>query len=103
MPPVVWTTNALAGLRRLYAFLAEKDRAAVRRAMGFMYDKARLLGDYPNAGRPAEELEPEHRELLVTFGASGYVLFYCYDHDAGVTVLSVRHQLEAGFSGYAVC
>ena len=49
MPPVVWTTNALAGLRRLYAFLAEKDRAAVRRAMGFMYDKARLLGDYPNA------------------------------------------------------
>ena len=47
------------------------------------------------AGRPMT-LDPEHRELLIPFGASGYVLVYGV-YDDTILVLSVRHQKEAGY------
>ena len=94
---VVWTPHARACLLKLYAFLTEKDAGAARRAMGLIHDKAKVLAEFPNAGRPAEDLEPEHRELLVPFGAAGYVVLYSYDPDRGIAVLAVRHQLEAGY------
>ena len=94
---VVWTPHARACLLKLYAFLAEKDADAARRAMGLIQGKARLLAGFPNAGRPAADLEPEHRELPVPFGASGYVLLYSYNPDSGVAVLAVRHQFEVDF------
>lgn len=53
---------------------------------------------FPNAGPPAADMEPEHRELLIPFGVAGYVLLYRFDADsAAVTVLAVRHQKEAGY------
>jgi len=47
-------------------------------------------------GRPADDLDPEHRELLIPFGASGYVIVYEVYADS-VLVLAVRHQKEAGY------
>ena len=49
-----------------------------------------------NAGRPADDLEPEHRELLIPFGASGYMLFYEVLGET-VLILAVKHQKEAGY------
>jgi plasmid stabilization system protein ParE len=54
------------------------------------------LERFPNAGRPADDLEPDHSELLVPFGGSGYVLFYEVVGDA-VLILAVKHQKEAGY------
>lgn len=77
MPYLVeWLEPAVAGLERIYLFLAEKDGEAARAALKALREKAILLENYPNAGRPAEGLEPEQRELLVPFGASGFVLLY---------------------------
>jgi toxin ParE1/3/4 len=42
------------------------------------------------------DLEAEHRELLIPFGAAGYVLLYRVDGD-DVLVLAVRHQKEVGY------
>lgn len=48
-------------------------------------------------GRPSPE-QPELRELVVSFGDSGYVALYHHDPDAdAVYVLAVRHQKEAGY------
>ncbi|MDR3352086.1 MAG: type II toxin-antitoxin system RelE/ParE family toxin [Zoogloeaceae bacterium] len=51
-----------------------------------------------SANRPIENTPDNYRELVVDFGHSGYAARYRVEieHDT-VTVLSVRHQKEAGF------
>jgi hypothetical protein len=58
--------------------------------------KKELLPTTTRENVMAEDLEPEHRELLIPFGASGYVIFYeTLDND--VCILAVKHQKEAGY------
>ena len=99
MPPVViWSPRAIECIKRLYNFLAEKNIDAAKAAAALLFKQAELLEAFPNVGRPAEDLDPEHREILIPFGAAGYVLLYHFDEDrAAVTVLAVRHQKEAGY------
>ena len=48
-------------------------------------------------GRPLADA-PELRELLITFGDSGYVALYRYDPETEtIYVLAFRHQREAGY------
>ena len=99
MPLVVlWSPGAIEDIKRLYNFLAEKNLDAAQAAAALLFKQAEILESFPNAGRPAEDLNPEHREILIPFGAAGYVLLYHFDEDrAAVTVLAVRHQKEAGY------
>lgn len=92
---VHWTGAAADGLERAYLFLAEKSEEAAIAAIKAMREKTLLLEQFPNAGRPAEDLEPEHRELLVSFGAAGYILLYRVE-SSSVYILAVRHQKEVG-------
>jgi len=98
MPPLklVWSSGALLGVQRVYRFLAEKDVDAARAAASSIRKYAAILEKFPNAGRPAEDLEPEHRELLIPFGLSGYVLVYEVQAEM-ILVLALRHQKEAGY------
>ena len=64
--------------------------------MGTIRKYAALLEKFPNVGRPAEDLDPEQRELLIPFGVSGYVLVYEV-HAEIILVLAVRHPKEAGY------
>lgn len=69
MPYLVrWSENALSGLRRVYTFCAEKNEDAAVAAFKTIRQAALLLETYPEAGRPADDLDPEHRELLIPFG-----------------------------------
>ena len=99
MPPVIiWSPGSLACIQRLYTFLAEKNIDAAKAAAALILKQAELLENFPHAGRPAEDLNPEHREVLIPFGVAGYVLLYHFDEDrAAVTVLAVRHQKEVGY------
>lgn len=96
MSRLIWTPGALAGLEQAYLFLSEKDEDAAIKALETIGAGSLMLEDFPNAGRPAEDLEPEHRELLVPFGVSGYVLLYRIENSL-VYILAVRHQKEAGY------
>lgn len=93
---LVWSPYALLGVQRAYRFLAEKDRDAAKAAAGIIRKQAAILKKFPNAGRPAEDLDPEHRELLIPFGVSGYVLVYEIYAEI-ILVLAVRHQKESGY------
>lgn len=93
---VTWLPQAIQGVQRAYRFLAEKDIEAAKAAAGIILQQAHILEKFPNAGRPADDLDPEHRELLVPFGASGYVLVYEVTGN-NVTVLAVKHQKEVGY------
>ena len=97
-PVVVWSPGALACVQRLYRFLAEKNQDAAKTAAELILKQAELLEMFPNIGRPAEDLESEHREIRIPFGASGYVLLYRFAKDTNVvTVLAVRHQRDIGY------
>jgi plasmid stabilization system protein ParE len=96
MPRLIWTAGALEGLGNIHRFLAEKDARAAAKALDAIRKGANVLRHFPQAGRPAEDLEPEHRELLIPFGASGYAIFY-ETIDDSVCILAVKHQKEAGY------
>ena len=96
MSCLIWTTRATAGLERAYLFFAEKDEDAAVKVLDAIDGGALLLEDFLHAGRPAEDLEPEHRELLIPFGGSGYVLLYRVENTL-VYILAVRHQKESGY------
>jgi len=93
---VRWTDNALHGLARVHAFLTDRDPDAAQQALDAIEAGADILEQFPNAGRPADDLEPEHHELLIPFGGSGYALFYELIGDT-VFILAIKHQKEAGY------
>ena len=93
---VIWTEGALEDLARHYAFMAEEDPELGLKALEAIEEGTLLLERFPSAGRPAADLEPEQRELLVSFGPSGYVLLYEVEGEK-VFILALRHQRQAGY------
>ena len=96
MPSLIWTPRALADLARLHRFLVKKDPDAARRAVCAIREGMRLLETHPEAGRPAEGMDPEFRERWIAFGSGGYLALYRLD-GLRVVVLAVRHGRELGF------
>jgi len=96
MPHLKWTENSLRGVQKVYRFLARYDLEAAQAAVKAIQSKASRLVKQPGIGRPADDLDPEHRELVIPFGASGYVLIYEVHQDY-ILILAVKHQKEAGY------
>lgn len=97
MPQVIVTEGAAVGLERCRQFLAAKAPEAGRRAGQAIEKQLLLLETAPDIGRPLPEI-PELRELVISFGDSGYVVLYRHEPtDAAVYVLAFRHQKEAGY------
>jgi plasmid stabilization system protein ParE len=96
MPRVELASSALHDLQRLRELFRPKNPAAARRAGAAIIKVIQLLATHPKIGRPVEEMEIEYRELVIDFGDSGYIALYRYVGDV-VTVLSFRHQKEAGY------
>lgn len=94
MPALVWTDTALHHLARLEAFLAEKNPHAAQNAIAALLSRTQTLADFPEIGRLAPDLDPEHRELPVTFANAGYVIGYYYRLGSAVEILHVRHMSE---------
>jgi len=93
---VVYAVRAQADLDRLFDFLAEHDLTAAATAIGVIVDAVSVLGRHPLIGRP---VELGFRELVISYGKSGYVALYRYFEDIDTAlVLAIRHQREAGFS-----
>ena len=96
MPRLIWSPRALHDVSRLHAFLKPKNAGAATRAVKAIREGVRLLAAHPEAGRPAEDMEPAFREWPISFGAGGYVALYRYD-GGEVVILAVRHGREDGF------
>ena len=96
MPRLIWSPAALLDVQRAYRFLSEKNTDAARRAVKAIRSGVKTLARNPKIGRPSEEIEPECRELPISFGDSGYVVLYRYEGEL-VTVLALRHQKETAY------
>ncbi len=71
MPQVRFSPAALRDLERLREFLRPGNAGAAKRAAATIIKSIHLLGQHPQIGRPAEEMDIEYRELLIDFGGSG--------------------------------
>ena len=96
MPQVRYAPEVIRDLQRLREFLRPLDPVAAKRASERIRNSLQVLGHQPHIGRPIEELPDEFREWVIEFGDNGYLVRYRIDADS-VTILSMRHQKEAGF------
>ncbi len=94
MPQVRLSQRAQADLSRLYAFIASKNIGAAKRAVLAIREAFVPLRHAPTIGRLVEDSN-ELREIVIDFGASGYLALYRFEPalDA-VTVLAIKHQSE---------
>ena len=96
MAEVVYSRHAFADLERLADFLIKDAPQAAVTAIDVIRDGIDILERHPFVGRPCEE---GLRELLISYGKSGYVALYSYEQSQDVAlVLAIRHQREAGYS-----
>lgn len=98
---VRYTAAAEDDLQRLFDFLLEHDIATARRALAAISKSMELLENFPFTCRKAQTGQipnsPFLRELVISFGASGYVALFEIENDTVVTVLAVRHQRESDY------
>lgn len=91
---VRYTKAARDDLRRLYGHLLERDAHAARRARDKIAKGVELLKEFPFTCRKASPASPFLRELVISFGSTGYVMLFEIQDSTTVTILAVRHQRE---------
>lgn len=91
---VRFTPAAAKDLQRLFDYLAERDVKAARRARTAIAKGVGFLRTFPFSCRKASPDHPFLRELIISFGANGYVALFEIEDDKTVTVLAIRHQRE---------
>ncbi len=95
MARVIYAERALADLGRLADFLLQSEPAAALETVDLIAEAVQVLENHPLIGRSAEQ---GLRELVISYGRSGYVALYSHELEQDtVLVLSVRHQREAGY------
>jgi plasmid stabilization system protein ParE len=94
---VRFTEEAHQDLERLYDWLLQRSEGhfiVAERALQAIRDGVSVLELAPLSCRKATATDPFLRELVIGFGASGYVLLFEVEDSQTVTVLAVRHQHE---------
>ena len=95
MAQVVYSAAALEDFERIIGFLLDASPGAVGGAVAQIRDAIAILERHPSVGRRVDTLR---RELVITYGASGYLALYRYDPRPNVVrILRIRHQREAGY------
>ena len=95
MAQVVYSARSLAHIEDAFRFLRDKNPAAARDAVAAIQSAVDTLAAHPLIGR---RVEGELRELVISYGHTGYVALYRYvvSRDE-VRLLAIRHQRELGF------
>jgi plasmid stabilization system protein ParE len=94
---VRYTRRAREDIKRLYRFLLQKDVRAAELALARIRDGLKILEEFPFTCRKATADNPFLRELIIPFGAAGYVLLFEIEDDTHVTILAARHQREEDY------
>lgn len=92
-----FTIEAESDLVRLYEFVLTRDDsdwALAERALEAIRNAIRSIELTPFSFRKATPNNPFLREIVIPFGASGYVALYEINNEDTVTILAVRHQRE---------
>jgi len=95
---VRFTEEARVDLVRLYDFVLQRQESleVAEASLRAIEHGLILLETSPFACRPAAG-DPFLRELVIGFGATGYVALFEVEDATTVTVLAVRHQREQDY------
>jgi len=94
---IVYSPNAIANIERAFEYLAEKDPRSALAAASAISTAVEVLARHPLIGRP---VEGELRELVISFGRTGYVALYRFvPSEDRIRVLAIRHQRELDYPG----
>jgi plasmid stabilization system protein ParE len=92
---VVYSKRALDHIERASQFLRDKNPDAAHSAVTAIQSAVDNLAAHPLVGR---RLEGELRELIISYGHSGYIALYRFVISTDeVRVLAIRNQREVGF------
>lgn len=95
MAEIVYSENAIENLERAFEFLARNDPSAALRASQAIRTAVEILSAHPLVGR---RVSGELRELVISFGRTGYVALYRYRPARDeVRILALRHQRELDY------
>ena len=90
--------HGAASVKRLQAFLIERDPTAAARAVDAIEASFGLLEHSPFSCRKAWPGDrPLLRELVIPFGSAGYVALFDIDGPGHVSILAVRRQREEDY------
>lgn len=92
-----YTRAAKQDLVRLYNFLVEEDISAARKALVAIRKGIGFLQEFPFTCRKATSENPLLREMIIPFGAKGYVVLFEIEDKKTLTILAVRHQREEDY------
>ena len=93
---IEWLESAIHDLQRLRDFILPHNQEAAQRAFRIIKSAVAPLETNPRIGKPVEDL-PDYLDLVIPFGASGYLLRYRIHGDT-IFIVAVKHGKEAGFS-----
>lgn len=93
MAAVKWLPGAQEDLRRLYEFISPHSPQAASRAIDTILEGVERLQYFPETGYLWEP-DTDYRELLLRFGAKGYVVRYRLFENQ-VIIARVWHSLES--------
>jgi plasmid stabilization system protein ParE len=94
---VRFASAAADDLQRLFYFLAEQDINAAEQALDAIRKAIAMLQSFPFSCRKAAPDNPFLRELIISFGNTGYVALFEIENADTVMVLAIRHQREDDF------
>ena len=91
---VRYTKAARDDLLRMFAFLLERDLQAAAQAREAIGKSIAFLQEFPFSCRKAQPDNPFLREMVIPFGAAGYVALFEIEDSKTVTILAIRNQRE---------
>ena len=95
MARVIYSDEAFADLERVVEFYLARSPQAAGSALLQIQGAVSVLAAHPRIGRRVDTFR---RELVISYGATGYLALYRYDTRPDVVrVLRIRHQREAGY------
>lgn len=95
MAQIVYSPRALADLERVFGSLDKLTPDAALAAVTAISSAVDILGHHPMIGRIVRS---ELRELVISFGKTGYLALYRYLPATDVVrVLAIRHQRELDY------
>lgn len=89
-----YTKKSRADIRRLYGFLLDHDFTAADKAVEVIIRTIDTLREFPFAARKAPGEDSFLRELIIPFGATGYIALFEIENATTVTILAIRHQRD---------
>ena len=95
---VRFTAEAQQDIKRLYEFVLERDDTdyeTAQKALTAIRAGVESLKHNPFSCRKTNT--PFLRELVISFGATGYVALFEIESNQMVTVLAIRHQREEDY------